>query len=50
MAAILLLPGFAGGCAMWDSDRWNLDRYRDERAVEIEQRLERTKPVVKDEF
>ena len=34
----------------WDSDRWNIDRYRDERAVDIEQRLERTEPIVKNPF
>jgi hypothetical protein len=47
---MVALPIFAGGCAMWDRDRWNLDRYRDERAVDIEQRLERTEPVVKNPF
>jgi hypothetical protein len=50
LAAIVALPILAGGCAMWDGDRWNLDRYRDERAVDIEQRLERTEPVVKNPF
>jgi hypothetical protein len=50
MAVILSLPLFAGGCAVWDNDRWNLDRYRDERAVDIEQRLERNEPIVKNPF
>jgi hypothetical protein len=50
LAAIASLPILAGGCAMWNQDRWNLDRLRDERAVEIEQRLERTEPIVKNPF
>jgi hypothetical protein len=50
LAAIVSLSIIAGGCAMWDQNRWNLNRYRDERAVEIEQRLERTEPVVKNPF
>jgi hypothetical protein len=49
-AVILSLPFLAGGCALWDPERWNLDRYRDERAVDIEQRLERDEPIVKNPF
>jgi hypothetical protein len=37
-------------CALWDKDRWNPERYRDERAVDIEKRLERTEPIVKNPF
>ena len=40
----------AGGCALWDKDRWNPPRYRDERAVDIEKRLERSEPIVKNPF
>jgi hypothetical protein len=50
MAVIVSLPFFAGGCAIWDSDGWKLDSYRDAKAVEIEKRLERTEPVVKNPF
>jgi hypothetical protein len=50
LAAVVSLPIFAGGCALWEQDRWNLNRYRDDRAVDIEQRLERTEPVVKSPF
>jgi hypothetical protein len=35
------------GCA---SEPWNLDRYRDERAVDIEDRLTRDEPIVKNPF
>ena len=35
---------------MWDRDRWQLDSYRDAKAVDIEKRLERTEPVVKNPF
>jgi hypothetical protein len=49
-AAILSLLALAGGCTLWDNDRWDLDRYRDDRAVDIEQRLERKEPIVKSPF
>lgn len=42
--------GPLAGCAMWNPDRWNLDRYRDERAVDIEGRLAREKPIVENPF
>jgi hypothetical protein len=50
LAAIFILSAAAGGCALRERDRWNLDRYRDERAVDIEKRLERTEPIVKNPF
>jgi hypothetical protein len=50
MAAIVSLLIFVAGCAMWDRDRWKLDSYRDAKAVDIEKRLERTEPVVKNPF
>jgi hypothetical protein len=46
VAATALVPG----CAGWNADRWDLSRLRDERAVEIEQRLTREQPVVKSPF
>jgi hypothetical protein len=50
MAVIVALPILMGGCAMLDRDRWKLDNYRDAKAVDIEKRLERTEPVVKNPF
>jgi hypothetical protein len=52
LAAILFLflLATAGGCALFDKDKWNLDRYRDERAVDIEHRLDRSEPIVKNPF
>lgn len=47
---MLLLLASAAGCALWDRDRWNLDRYRDERAVDIDHRLEHAEPVVQNPF
>ena len=43
--AILLASSL--GCA---SGSWNLDRYRDERATDIEDRLTRDEPIVKNPF
>jgi hypothetical protein len=50
MAVMLSLPLVASGCARWDQNLWNLDRFRDERAVDIEKRLERDEPIVKNPF
>jgi hypothetical protein len=49
MAATLVLLG-ASGCAMFDRDKWDLNRYRDERAVDIEQRLDTSEPIVENPF
>jgi len=35
---------------MWHPDRWDLDRYRDERAVDIEGHLSREDPIVASPF
>jgi hypothetical protein len=50
VAGILSLVILAGGCAMWDRDRWDLSRYRDERALDIDQRLSSEEAVVKSPF
>jgi hypothetical protein len=50
LAAILALAASAAGCALWHKETWNLDRFRDERAVDIEHRLERNEPIVKSPF
>jgi hypothetical protein len=50
VAGLLCLPVFFTGCALFNADRWNLDRYRDERAVDIEENLARKKPIVADPF
>jgi hypothetical protein len=45
---LTLLP--AGGCALMKKETWNLNNYRDERAVDIDTRLEKTGPNVKNPF
>ena len=50
LAAILILLGSVSGCAMWDRDRWNIDRLRDDRAVEIDHRLKGADPAVQNPF
>src|SRR5262245_25313809 len=49
-AVIALLLGPTIGCAFFKKDTWDLDHYRDERAVDIEHRLERSEPIVKSPF
>jgi hypothetical protein len=49
VAAILML--LAGpGCAMFDREKWDLNHYRDDRAVDIEKRLDATTPQVPNPF
>jgi hypothetical protein len=50
LAAVILAIATVGGCAAFNADHWNLDRYRDERAVDIESRLDREKPIVQNPF
>ena len=49
-AGIALLVVLTAGCALWNPDVWNLDRYRDERTVDIERRLSREKPLIENSF
>jgi hypothetical protein len=47
----MLLPlASAAGCALFRKENWNIDRYRDERAVDVDRRLERPEPIVKNPF
>ena len=51
LAAIASAARFARRLrVMFEKDRWNLDRYRDERAVDIDKRLDTHEPVVKNPF
>jgi hypothetical protein len=50
LAALLLPLLSSGGCALWNKDVWNLNNYRDERAVDIDRRLDKSEPIVKSPF
>ncbi len=50
VAVVLLLLVSAGGCASWNLERFNLNRLRDDRAVDIDNRLEGSKPIVANPF
>jgi len=50
VAAFLILLPLLGGCAMFNSENWNFDALRDDRAVDIDHRLEGTKPIVVNPF
>jgi hypothetical protein len=39
-----------GGCAMFHQGFWSMDRYRDERAVDIDSRLNKNETIVKNPF
>jgi hypothetical protein len=38
------------GCAMFDAEKWDLNRLRDERAVDVDQRLSERAPIVENPF
>jgi hypothetical protein len=46
----MLLLCQLGGCAAWNRDFWNLNELRDERAVDIDHRLNTGEPIVKNPF
>jgi hypothetical protein len=50
LAALLLSLLTASGCALMKKETWDLNTYRDERAVDIDTRLEKTGPNVKNPF
>jgi hypothetical protein len=49
MAAIFASLATAG-CASWNLNRLNINELRDDRAVDIDQRLEGSKPIVVNPF
>jgi hypothetical protein len=50
LAAILAPLLSLSGCAMFHKDFWSVERYRDERAVDIDSRLNKKEPIVKNPF
>ena len=50
LAAVVVPLLSLGGCAMFHKDFWSMDRYRDERAVDIDSRLNKNEPIVKNPF
>jgi hypothetical protein len=50
LAAVALSLAAAGGCALIHKETWNLDRYRDERAVDVDHRLNKAVPIGKNPF
>lgn len=51
LAAAIILPLLlTGGCALFKKETWNLNNYRDERAVDIDHRLEKADTGVKNPF
>jgi hypothetical protein len=49
--AALLLPLIAmGGCALFHKETWDINRYRDSRAADIDHRLDSSEPIVKNPF
>jgi hypothetical protein len=48
VSAALFVPG--GGCALFKAENWNPNKYRDQRAVDIEKRLDSDEPIVKNPF
>ena len=51
--AVVAVPLISlGGCRMlnFQKDFWSMDHYRDERAVDIDNRLNKNVPIVKNPF
>jgi hypothetical protein len=49
MAAVLAAVTTTG-CTAWNLDQFSLNKLRDDRAVDIDHRLEGTKPIVVNPF
>jgi hypothetical protein len=50
VAAVLLPLVSIGGCALFRKETWDIERYRDERAADIDHRLNQNEPIVKNPF
>lgn len=51
LAVVLAALATSSGCAaFFNSENWNLNALRDDRAVDIDRRLEGTKPIVVNPF
>ena len=50
VAAVVLAPCLVAGCSAWSANRWDIDTLRDERVVEIEQRLTHDRTIVENPF
>ena len=50
LAAILMPLVSASGCALFRRDTWDINHYRDARAVDIDKRLDKNEPIVKNPF
>jgi hypothetical protein len=50
VAVLAVLPASAGGCAFFNVENWNPNKYRDERAVDIDKRLDSNEPIIKNPF
>jgi hypothetical protein len=48
--AVILVSVTISGCASWNLDRFSINKLRDDRAVDIDKRLEGTKPIVVNPF
>jgi hypothetical protein len=49
-AGLVLLLALTSGCALFKAESWDLDRFRDERSVDIEHNLSREKPIMANPF
>jgi hypothetical protein len=50
LAVFSMLLSCAGSCAFFDPEKWNPSKYRDERAVDIDKRLDSSEPIVQNPF
>jgi hypothetical protein len=50
MFTFALIVAMLAGCALWKPESWNLDRFRDERARDIDSRLSSDRTIVDNPF
>lgn len=50
LGCLAIVLGPLTGCAMWDVEKWDPARYRDERAADIDGRLSSSEPIVNNPF
>jgi hypothetical protein len=50
LCCLAVLLGLVSGCALLNKETWNIDRFRDDRARDIDSRLSEDRAIVQNPF
>ena len=50
VSCLAIVLGLVSGCALFNKETWNLERFRDDRARDIDARLSEDRTIVQNPF